>query len=123
MSLYRKLMVMLILGGVITGCAKQEDEPESEPKSEGVVGTSCWVLPVLRDDQGFNVCFTPQSNWPGTSDGEMFYAGIIGILTAEEQAINACIQANALDYGTDLREGGCAQVCRESVNCLVGTNR
>ncbi len=113
------LLTMLM---IVASCG-QEEESESKVTNEGVLGTSCWAQPIVLDKNDRNTCFKPDANWPGLTNGELFYAGLIGMATAKDQAIDACISANALDYGTEYFQGGCAQKCRDTVSCLAGTNQ
>lgn len=114
---------LLVVGlAVIAGCGEQSEEM-SEPKAEGVVGTTCYVQPIIRDNFGSNVCLWPKGNWPGNPQGEMFYAGVINAFNAQDQALRACQEANGLDYGAKFESGGCYAKCKTALSCIPFTNK
>ena len=107
----------------VIGCSIQKkDDNTSKVKGDGdgIFGTSCNVQPVVRDAQGLNVCSWPATNWPGLASGIMFYS-FPNNVTATDQAILACHQANALDEGV-ARGTSCYHLCEQVVHCLPFTS-
>jgi hypothetical protein len=105
---------------VLSACGK-ESENESELKEEGLVGTTCYSRPVVRNPNGGNVCITPTSNWPGLAAGEFWYSLMLASV-AKKATIEACKEANALDYGSKYGKS-CYKACEEEsvTNCLPFT--
>lgn len=125
MRVFMKLFSVLCataLGLAAYGCSsdhKQKDASETKGDGDGIIGTTCTVEPVVRDAQGLNVCIWPEGNWPGLERGTLFYA-IPNNITARSQAIEACHQANGLDYGVELGTS-CFHLCEKVVACIPFT--
>ena len=112
----------IVFGPMIAGCgATQKPETPSDTKGggDGIIGTSCFVEPVVRDAAGLNVCAWPESNWPGLERGSLFYA-LGSNVTARAQAIQACHEANGLDEGVALGTS-CFHQCEVVVSCIPFT--
>ncbi len=118
MRLAARVLFYGVLSFMLAGlgaCGPEKPAP-SHPKEQGLIGTTCYATPVVKDPAGYNVCITPESNWPGMNRGEFWY--VMGVsIVARQATVKSCEQANALDYG--VRWGkSCYKACEEVVNCL-----
>jgi hypothetical protein len=95
----------------LSACGK-ENENDSDLKEEGMVGTTCYSRPIVKNPNGGNVCFTPESNWPGLSRGEFWYSLLMAPV-AKKATIEACKEANALDNGVKYGKS-CYKICEEA---------
>ncbi len=105
----RVLLIFNILNLLACGNSPKED---SQLKENGLVGTTCYSRPLVKDTQGRNACITPQSNWPGLSAGEFWYSIFLAGV-ARKAAVQSCKDANALDYGVRFGKS-CFYACEEA---------
>lgn len=115
------IMIAFVMGLFTLSSCGQDNENDSEIKEDGMVGTSCYARPVVKDPNGVNVCITPESNWPSMARGEFWYSLLMAPL-AKKATIEACKEANALDYGHKYGKS-CYAACEEDAvtSCIPFT--
>jgi hypothetical protein len=113
---------VLLISNILTLLACGNDRKEdSHLKENGLVGTTCYSHPLVKDTQGRNTCITPQSNWPSLSAGEFWYSIFLAGV-ARKATVQSCKDANALDYGVKFGKS-CFHACEEAAvtSCIPMT--
>lgn len=123
MKTLKILLTFIFVFSFIISCGSEEDDKTSDlDQDTGVIGSTCWSKPILKDPNGYNVCIIPKSTNPNLPDGEFFHALPLAEI-ALAATISFCKEANTLDYGYLAGPGkSCFKECEKITYCLHMTN-